>query len=89
MISKEIKSRRGVYYDLEKSPWFVYIWTNKGYDVYKFSSEYKKKVFYNRLKKEYAKIEKFLNSLCVVGCNDINPIRSKIAKKVYNDMLYK
>lgn len=85
----EIKSRRGVYYDLEKSPYFVCVWNINKYDIYKFSSEYKTKVFKNRIEKEIRKLDKFLKTLCDAGCKDTIPLISKIAKKVYKNMLYK
>lgn len=86
---KEIKSRRGVYYDLDKSPFFVCVRNINNYDIYKFSSEYKTKVFKNRISKECAKLDKFLKSLCNVGCKDAIPLIAKIASKVYKNMLYK
>ena len=57
-MPKPIKSKRGVYYELEKSP---YSYVSPYGDLFKFSSAKKLEIYSRDIKREVAMLEKFLN----------------------------
>lgn len=56
-MSEPIKSRRGVYYDLKKSP---YEWTNPYGDLFKFSSKKKLEIYTRDAPREIERVEKLI-----------------------------
>lgn len=57
-MEKPIKTKRGVYLDLDKSP---YEYTNPYGDCFKFSSKKKLEMFCRDMVKEIERVEKFLD----------------------------
>lgn len=57
-MPKPIKSRRGVYYDLEKSP---YGYKTPFGDLFKFSSKKKLEIYERDIKQELQRLEKLLD----------------------------
>ena len=86
---EKIKSRRGVYYDLDKSPYKFEI-ANK---TYKFSSQKKLDMFGHKLVERMealAKCYKKIYRLTDEGKDyTINELILQIVDKTYNEMLYK
>lgn len=86
---KKYKSARGVYYDLEKSP-FIYIDDNG--NVFKFSSEKKLDMFRSKLNIAECKIieeGKKLEKLGYKITKDyFKPVKD-LPKSIYNAMIYK
>ena len=56
-MSKPIKSRRGVYYDLSKSP---YEYTSPYGDLFKFSSQKKLEIYTRDISKELERVDKLI-----------------------------
>ena len=56
-MSEPIKSRRGVYYDLSKSP---YEWANPYGDLFKFSSKKKLEIYTRDAPREIERVEKLI-----------------------------
>lgn len=56
-MSKPIKSRRGVYYDLSKSP---YRFTTPYGDLFKFSSQKKLDIYTRDIDKELERVDKLI-----------------------------
>lgn len=56
-MAEPIKSRRGVYYDLEKSP---YEYTNPYGDCFKFSSAKKLEIYTRDIRKEVDRLSKLI-----------------------------
>lgn len=82
-------SARGVYYDLEKSP---YIYEDKLGNIFKFSSEKKLEMFENRVKAKEKDFENEKERLKKLGYDIAKDYETNIdclPKLVYNDMIYK
>ena len=56
-MTEPIKSRRGVYYDLDKSP---YEYTTPYGDLFKFSSKKKLEIYTRDIDKELERVNKFV-----------------------------
>lgn len=56
-MTEPIKSRRGVYYDLTKSP---YEWKSPYGDLFKFSSKKKLEIYTRDVPKEIEKVDKLI-----------------------------
>lgn len=56
-MAEPIKSRRGVYYDLDKSP---YEYQTPYGDLFKFSSEKKLEIYTRDIPKELARVDKLV-----------------------------
>ena len=76
---KSYKSARGVYYDLNKSPYF---YEDKKGNKFLFSSFKKYTMFIARLKKHLGKLGYEVNKSYLDNIEDL-------PKKVYNQMIYK
>ena len=88
-IKQNYISARGVYYDLEKSP---YIYKDELGNEFKFSSQAKLKSFESKVeakKLDYAKEAKRLESIGYVITKDYATNLKCLPKIVYNGMLYK
>ena len=88
-MKNQIVSARGVYYDLEKSPW-EYIDDNG--KVFKFSSEKKLDMFISKIEEKEKAWTKEVERLKLMGYEitkdyDIN--KKCLPEIVYNGMLYK
>lgn len=82
-------SARGVYYDLEKSP---YIYEDKLGNTFKFSSEKKLEMFENRVKAKEKDFENEKERLKKLGYDIAKDYETNIdclPKLVYNAMIYK
>lgn len=82
-------SARGVYYDLEKSP---YEYIDELGNTFKFSSEKKLSMFENRVKTKEERYKQEIQNLAILGYDikcDFETNRKRLPKMVYNDMLYK
>lgn len=88
-MKEEIKSARGVYYDLNLSP---YEYIDDFGIVYKFSSQKKLDMFIERIKQREEKCLKEIDSLKKIGY-DVNSTYFQnikfFPKYVYNEMKYK
>ena len=88
-MKNNVISARGVYYDLEKSP---YIYEDKLGNVFKFSSEKKLEMFENRVKakeKDFANEKERLKKLGYEIEKDYETNIDCLPKLVYNAMIYK
>lgn len=86
---KSYKSARGVYYDLNKSPYF---YEDKKGNKFLFSSFKKYTMFIARLKKQEQLFEKEVENLGKMGYEVNKSYLDNIEdlpKKVYNQMIYK
>lgn len=82
-------SARGVYYDLEKSP---YIYEDKLGNTFKFSSEKKLEMFENRVNAKEKDFENEKERLKKLGYDIAKDYQTNIdclPKLVYNAMIYK
>lgn len=82
-------STRGVYYDLEKSP---YIYEDKLGNTFRFSSKKKLEMFENRVKAKEKDFENEKARLKKLGYDIVKDYESNIdclPKLVYNAMIYK
>lgn len=88
-MKQEIKSARGVYYDLNLSP---YEYIDDYGVVYKFSSQKKLDMFIERIEQKQEKCLKEIDSLKKMGY-DVNTSYLQNMKNfprcVYNEMRYK
>lgn len=88
-MKEEIKSARGVYYDLNLSP---YEYIDDYGTVFKFSSQKKLDMFIYRIQKREEKCFKEIDSLKQLGY-DVNKSylqnRKNFPKYVYDEMKYK
>lgn len=85
-----IKSRRGVYYNLETSP----ICATIDNTTYRFSSYKKRDMFLDRVVKAYIAVEKLQQKVYRITDNneksfDLEALKAKIPNSVYSKMLYK
>lgn len=83
-------SRRGVYYDLDKSPYSLEFY----HKTYKFSSRKKREVYLKRLKANFETLEKLngkIYRLTDTGLKDfdLESFKRIIIDKTYDNMLYK
>lgn len=88
-IKQNYISARGVYYDLEKSP---YIYEDKLGNTFKFSSEKKLEMFENRVNAKEKDFENEKERLKKLGYDIAKDYQTNIdclPKLVYNGMLYK
>lgn len=88
-IKKDYMSPRGVYYDLEKSP---YIYEDELGNKFKFSSKAKLRSFEIKVKKkelDFAKEAKRLEELNYDITKDYLFNQKRLPEIVYNGMLYK
>lgn len=88
-FKKDYVSARGVYYDLDKSP---YIYKDNLGNVFKFSSQKKLEMFEERLKLKELDFEKEVERLKILGYDITKDYATNInclPKIVYNAMLYK
>lgn len=88
-LKRDYISARGVYYDLEKSP---YIYTDELGNTFHFSSQAKLKSFEAKLKSkefEFAKEAKRFEQLGYELTKDYATNEKCLPKLVYNGMLYK
>lgn len=88
-IKQNYISARGVYYDLEKSP---YIYEDKLGNTFKFSSEKKLEMFENRVNAKEKDFENEKERLKKLGYDIAKDYQTNIdclPKIVYNGMLYK
>ena len=86
---KSYISKRGVYYDLNKSPYFYE--DNKG-NKFLFSSRKKYDMFVTRLKKKQEMFHKEIDNLIRMGYEINKSYRDNIEDlpaRVYNEMIYK
>ena len=86
---EKIKSRRGVYYDLEKSPYEFQI----AGKTYKFSSKKKLDMFGHKLIERMDALDKCFKKIYRITDEgkdySINELILKMVEKTYNEMLYK
>lgn len=78
------KTRRGVYYDLDKSPY--------EYEGYKFSSAKKLDIFMRKVGEKWCELTKYYGKIYKITDNgndyDLTPLLPKILKSVYDSMQY-
>ena len=83
-MTHPIKSRRGVYYDLEKSP---YQFQSRYGDIFKFSSEKKLEIYTRDIKKEVDRFNKIVDRFRLDQTIDtviIDEIRRAIYQAFYS-----
>ena len=91
MQKDQVKSRRGVYYDLDLSPYYAVI----NHTVYKFSSYKKLQMFTKRADLAIEQLKKLQGKLFRIcgknleKCYDLKLLYERACDKVYSDMLYK
>lgn len=88
-MNNNIKSPRGVYYDLSKSP---YIFIDRQANIFRFSSQKKLNMFNTKVLIEEAKYIKYASKLKQYGYNielGLVEARKVIPSLVYSKMLYK
>lgn len=91
MQKSQEKSRRGVYYNLENTPYTEYIFGK----TYRFSSYKKREMFKKRVNIAFQSLEKLQGKLfriCGVNfqkCCNLSGLYERACDKVYSDMIYK
>ena len=91
MQKSQEKSRRGVYYNLENTPFTECIFGK----TYKFSSNKKREMFNKRLNIAFQSLEKLQGRLFRIcgenleKCYNLSLLYERACDKVYSDMLYK
>lgn len=88
-MKKKFVSARGVYYDLEKSP---YIYTDNLGNIFKFSSEKKLDMFIKKIKDKedlWIKEIKRLETLGYIVTKDYFVNINRLPELIYRDMIYK
>lgn len=85
------RSARGVYYNLEKSP---YEYEDDYGNIFKFSSEKKLEMFIKRLALTLKRVDKEIDNLESLKCTGdfqvtYEKLKKDLPKIVYNDMIYK
>lgn len=87
-MKKIVKSARGVYYDLNKSPYKIIV----NDECFRFSSQKKLSMFNTRIKLEEEKFLKIALKLKIYGYNvskGLEDARLRIPTIVYEKMMYK
>lgn len=89
------KTRRGVYINLENSPYKFHITNDNGLIVktYYFSSNKKMQMFHSELERKKLILDKLYGKIYrIIGQEkvfNIQPLLPKIVENVYNNMRYK
>jgi YHS domain-containing protein len=88
-MENKIKSRRGVYYDLSKSPHKIEYYGI----VYIFSSAKKKEMFIKKVNNTFRRLAMLYGKIYTLTDNkkdyDISPLIDKAIRKCYDNMRYK